>query len=177
MSVALDRRPHERRDRRTQQMILFSIAHQTLAIAAEAVKEIRSTDGLAGIVIEFENSPIPKVRHLIPQANRCRYVVSGCAHFRLRTTRPTLALLLRQFRAAVLVDSVERMVEISAVYPLPRAFSGEERVWYRGLAYLDEHIVPVVQPGGFLRSEQFDELDAAVARLEVDPTPGGPLHP
>jgi chemotaxis signal transduction protein len=177
MSVALDSRPHGRRDRRPEQMILFSMARHAFLIAAEAVKEIRSTDGLAGVVVEFENSNIPKVRHLIPGGQRCRYVVSGCAHFHLPTTRPTLALMLRQFRVAVLVDSVERMAEVPAVYPLPLAFSGEERIWYRGLAYLDEHIIPVVQPGGFLTREQFDRLDAAALATAAEVEPQGSVHP
>ncbi|HXW55643.1 MAG TPA: hypothetical protein VEJ67_07855 [Candidatus Cybelea sp.] len=177
MSVALDSRAHGRRDRRPEQMILFSIARQAFLIAAEAVKEIRSTDGLAGVVVEFENSQIPKVRHLIPSGPRGRYVVSGCTHFHLPATRPTLALMLRQFRAAVLVDSVERMAEVPAVYPLPLAFSGEERIWYRGLAYLDEHIIPVVQPGGFLTREEFDRLGAAAPATLPEVEPQGSVQP
>jgi chemotaxis signal transduction protein len=176
MSVALDSKSHRRRDPRPEQMILFSVARQTFLIAAEAVKEIRSTDGLAGSVVEFENSQVPKVRHLMPQGQRCRYVVSGCAHFHLPTTRPTLVLMLRQFRAAVLVDSVERMAEIPAVYPLPRAYSGEERIWYRGLAYLEEHIIPVIQPGGFLTREQFERLDAAAGAIRAEAQAEGPVH-
>jgi hypothetical protein len=174
MNAAPHSRLQPRRERRPEQMILFSIARQPFLIAPEAVKEIRSTDGLTGVVIEFENSAIAKVRHLIPHVHGSRYVVSGCAHFHLPTTRPTLALILRQFRAAVLVDRVERMAEIPAVYPLPRAFSGEERIWYRGLAYLEEHIIPVVQPGGFLTREQFAQLDAVAPRLE--PQHEGPVH-
>jgi len=154
------------RTRRPEQVILFSIANQTFAVAAQAVKEIRSTDSLAATAVEFEGSDISKVHHIIERAHRTFYVISGCAHFRLPVTRPTLALILRQFRAAVLVDAIERMAEIPAVYPLPLAFSGEERTWYRGFAYLEDRLIPVVQPGGFLTREQFEHLDRIAPRLE-----------
>jgi chemotaxis signal transduction protein len=175
MNVGVRPTTHARRDRRPEQVILFSVARRTFAIAAEAVKEIRSTDSIAGIAVDFDSSAIPKVRHLIPRGHRTYYVVSGCAHFHLPTTRPTLALILRQFRGAVLVDAVERMAEIPVVYPLPRAFRGEERTWYRGLAYLEEHIVPVVNPGGFLTREQCEQLDRLAPPVDLEPQPEGPL--
>lgn len=153
--------------RRTEQVILFSIGRQTFAIAAEAVKEIRSTDSLAGSAIEFESAELPKVRHFIERGQRNYYIVNGCLHFNLPTTRPTLALILRQFRAAILVDAIERMTEIAAVHPLPLAFSGQERAWYRGLAYLDDCVIPVVHPGGFLTHQQFEQLDRLALRVET----------
>jgi len=158
------RRPE--RVRRPEHVILFSIGNQTFAIAADAVKEIRSTDSLAATAVEFEGSDISKVHHTIERGHRTFYVVSGCAHFRLPVTRPTLALILRQYRAALLVDAIERMAEIPAVYPLPLAFSGEERTWYRGLAYLDDRLIPVVQPAGFLTRAQFEHLDRLAPRVE-----------
>ena len=62
------------------------------------------------------------------------------------------------------VDRIERMSDISAVYPLPRAFTGAERRWYRGLAYLDDHVLPVVAPTGFLTAEEFKRLDEQSSR-------------
>ncbi len=150
--------------RRSEQVILFLVSHQTFAIAADAVKEIRSTDSLAGAAIEFETADVPKVRHVIERGRRMCYVVNGCAHFHLPVSRPALALLLRQFRVAFLVDSVERIAEIPAVYALPLAFSGEERNWYRGLAYIEDRVIPIVQPGGFLTREQFELLDRLAPR-------------
>jgi chemotaxis signal transduction protein len=152
-----------RRGRHSEAMILFCIANQTFAIAADAVQEIRSTDSLGGSAIEIEQAELPKVRHLVERARRTYYVVSGCAHFRLRVTRPTLVLILRQIRAAVLVDSIERMAEVSKVYPLPRGFEGEERKWYRGLTYLEDRVIPVIHPGGFLTVDEFARLDQAAA--------------
>ena len=152
-----------RRGRHSEAGILFCIANQTFAIAADAVQEIRSTDSLGGSAIEIEQAELPKVRHLVERARRTYYVVSGCAHFGLRVTRPTLVLILRQIRAAVLVDSIERMAEVSKIHPLPRGFEGEERKWYRGLTYLEDRVIPVIHPGGFLTVEEFARLDQAVA--------------
>jgi len=155
-----------RRTRRAEPVILFTVSGETFAIAAEAVQEIRSTDGLAGAAVEFEQSEVPKVRHTIERARRTYYVVSAAKHFGLRLTRPTLVLILRQLRSAVLVDRIEGMAEIAAVHPLPRAFTGEERNWYRGLAYLHDAVVPVVRPSGFLTAEEFLRLDQAWKAVE-----------
>ena len=152
-----------RRARASEAVILFCIANQTFAIAADAVQEIRSTDSLGGTAIEIEQAEVPKVRHLVERARRTYYVVSGCAHFGLRVTRPTLVLILRQIRAAVLVDSIERMADVATVHPLPRGFEGDERKWYRGLTYLEDRVIPVINPGGFLTVEEFLRLDQAAA--------------
>jgi len=150
-----------RRAQASEAVILFCIANQTFAIAADAVQEIRSTDSLGGAAIEIEEADVPKVRHLVERARRTYYVVSGCSHFGLRLTRPTLVLILRQIRAAVLVDSIERMADVSKIHPLPRAFEGEERKWYRGLTYLEDRVIPLIHPGGFLTVEEFARLDRA----------------
>ena len=152
-----------RRARASEAVILFCIANQTFAIAADAVQEIRSTDSLGGTAIEIKQAEVPKVRHLVERARRTYYVVSGCAHFGLRMTRPTLVLILRQIRAAVLVDSIERMADVATIHPLPRGFQGEERKWYRGLTYLEDRVIPVINPGGFLTVEEFARLDQAAA--------------
>jgi hypothetical protein len=74
-------------------------------------------------------------------------------------------LMLRQIRVAVLVDKIERMAEISGLHALPRAFVGAERQWYRGLAYLEDQVIPVVSPLGFLTSQEFERLDGAAAEV------------
>jgi chemotaxis signal transduction protein len=93
--------------------------------------------------------------------------VNAGAHFALPVTRPTLVLILRQLRVAVLVDKIERMAEISTVHALPQAFEGEERRWYRGLTYVDDHVIPVIQPSGFLTADEFRRLDHATAMAAV----------
>jgi chemotaxis signal transduction protein len=159
MSLAGHGNARTRRVRRPEQVILFLVSGQTFGIAAGAVKEIRSTDSVAGAALEFDNSNLPKVSHTIERDRRLCYIVNGCVHFHLPVTRPTLALVLRQFRVAFLVDSVDRIAEIPAVYSLPMAFSGEERTWYRGLAYFEDRVIPIVQPGGFLTRAEFEHLD------------------
>jgi hypothetical protein len=131
------------------------------AISADSVQEIRSTDSLAGAASEIENPELPKVRHTIDRSRRTYYVVNAGMHFGLPVTRPALVLILRQFRAALLVDRIDRMADILGVYPLPLSFAGDERRWYRGLAYLDDAVIPVVEPTGFLTPEEFQRLDRA----------------
>jgi len=135
------------------------VAHQSFAISADSVQEIRSTDSLSGAANDIEQPLFTKVRHTVERAHRKYYVVNACAHFNLPVTRPTLVLILRQLRVAVLVDKIERMADINAVHALPRAFIGEERRWYRGLAYVDDHVIPVIEPTGFLTREEFMALD------------------
>lgn len=150
-----------KRQHRRESVILFSIANSLFAIAADAVHEIRSADSLAGSAVELGTSPVQKVTHTAERAQRVYYVVSGCAHFGLPRTRPVMVLMLRDIPAAVLVDAIENMSEVPAVHPLPRAYTGDERNWYRGLAYVRECVVPVVNPHGFLTVEELGKLDAA----------------
>jgi chemotaxis signal transduction protein len=168
MKIANSDASNSRRSTTSEPMILFRVAHQTFAIAADAVQEIRSTDGLAAAATEFEQTEVPKVHHTIERAHRTYYVVNASAHFGLPVTRPTLVLILRQLRAAVLVDQIERMTDIFTVHPLPRAFAGQERRWYRGLTYLDDHVIPVIQPNGFLTPDEFDRLDRAAMAIAAE---------
>lgn len=150
-----------RRVRRPETVVLFAVANQMFAIAADAVQEIRSTDSLGGSAIEIDQIEIGKVRHTVERGGRTYFVVNAGMHFGLPVTRPMLVLILRRSRVAVLIDRIERMAEISAVYPLPLAFSGDERRWYRGLAHLDDLVIPVIDPEGFLTDEELRALDLA----------------
>jgi chemotaxis signal transduction protein len=167
MKIASQETGKARRARPSEQMILFTIANRMFAIAAEAVQEIRSTDSLAGSANELDHPEVSKVRHTLERSHRTYYVVNAGAHFALPVTRPTLVLILRQLRVAVLVDKIERMAEISTVHALPQAFEGEERRWYRGLTYVDDHVIPVIQPSGFLTADEFRRLDHATAMAAV----------
>jgi chemotaxis signal transduction protein len=167
MKIAVQESLLPHRSRRPEQAIVFSVAHQEFAIAAESVQEIRSADSLASTAIELEYVALPKVRHTVERAHHTYYVVNAGVHFSLPISRPTLVLIMRQLRVAVLVDRIERMGEISGVFPLPRAFAGDERRWYRGLAYLEDHVIPVVRPSGFLTDEEFQLLDRATLASAV----------
>jgi chemotaxis signal transduction protein len=166
MKIASQDKAKPKRGKSSEQVILFTAGHRTFAIAAESVQEIRSTDSLGGSAIEMEQAEVPKVKHLVERAGRNYFIVNACAHFGLRVTRPTLVLILRKIRAAVLVDSIERMEELTTVHALPKAFGGDERNWYRGLAYLEDTVVPVINPSGFLTTAEFARLDAAANTVE-----------
>ncbi len=159
MTSALEAGGKSRPSRRRETVILFFVARQMFAIAADSVQEIRSTDSLSGAANEMEQSAVPKVRHTIERNRRTYFVVNAGTHFNLPATRPSLVLILRELRVAVLVDRIERMAEIPALYALPRAFGGPECRWYRGLAYVDDVVIPVVRPAGFLTLEEFQQLD------------------
>jgi chemotaxis signal transduction protein len=162
MSAADERKEKAARHRKPEAVILFWVANQMFAIAAESVQEIRSTDGLAGAANEIDQQVVPKVRHILEWNRRTCYVVNAGVHFGLPVSRPTLVLILRRMRIAVLVDRIDRMTEIPAVYPLPQAFGGKERRWYRGLAYIDDSVIPVVEPSGFLSADELGALDRTV---------------
>lgn len=153
--------PHARRSEKCEAVIVFAVARQLFAIAADAVQEIRSTDSIAGSASEIAELSVPKVRHTIERGPHVYFVVNAGVHFHLPVTRPTLVLLLRQFRVAVLVDRIEEMAEIPAVFNLPHAFTGDERRWYCGLAYLNDHVIPVINPSGFISDAEFLLLDRA----------------
>ena len=168
MKIASHDKAKPRRGKNSEQAILFNAGHRTFAIAAESVQEIRSTDSLGGSAIELDQTDVPKVKHLVERAGRNYFIVNACTHFGLRLTRPTLVLILRQIRAAVLVDGIERMEELSAIHALPKAFRGEERNWYRGLAYIEDNVIPVVSPSGFLTAAEFETLDAAAKAVQFE---------
>ena len=133
MSLANRETVKSRPGRPSEQVILFSVGNHSFAIAAEAVQEIRSTDSLSGTAAEIENSEIEKVAHTLKHARHSFYVVNARIHFGLPASRPTLVMILRGMRVAVLVDRIERMAEVSSMHQLPRAFVGQERKWYRGI--------------------------------------------
>jgi chemotaxis signal transduction protein len=152
-----------RKVRRTEQLILFTVGAQRFGIAASAVHEVRSIDSLAGAAAELAQNEFPKVQHMIQRGKRNYYVVHGGNHFRITATRPALVLVLRQSRVAILVDGIESMATISRLYGLPQAFVGDERQWYRGLALIEDRVVPVVDPLGFLSEEDVERLDEYAA--------------
>ena len=161
MTISAQDVQNVRRGRPKEQAILFTVGGKPFAVAADAVHEIRSADSLAGSAIEISQNAVAKVKHIVHRANRAYYVVNGCVHFELRPTRPRLVLILRGSRAAVLVDKIERMENIHPPLPLPLAYRGAEREWYRGLTYVDEQVIPVVNPAGFLTSAELSALDDA----------------
>jgi len=145
---------------RTEQIILFRASNQVFAISSASVQEVRSVDSLAGAAVEINETTLAKVRHAIRRSDRNLYVVSAPLHFGLRPTPSALIFLLRRSRVALLVDGIEKMTTMTRLQALPGAFCHEERTWYRGLTVLDQSVIPVVNPAGFLTTEEISLLDS-----------------
>ncbi|HXE90288.1 MAG TPA: chemotaxis protein CheW [Terriglobales bacterium] len=150
------------RSRRSEPVILFAVGPATFAIAAQAVDEIRSTQGLCPLELPAGQGHLAKVRYTLERGSRTLYVVDVARHFRAGEAAPNRVLLLRDMPVALLVAGVDRMTEIVSVRALPRAFRGDERRWYRGLALIAEQVVPVVNPESFLTKAEQMVLGSAL---------------
>jgi chemotaxis signal transduction protein len=160
MKIAVPERRRERA-RRGEAVILFVVAGHRFAIAASAVDEIRTVEGLQPMS-GFWTKGV-KVRNVLQRERKMYFVVDANAHFRLLPSRQHRVLILHDAPLAVAVEAIDRMAEIAALYALPRAFTGEERHWYRGLAVIDGDVVPVVTPGAFLSDTEVAMLQARMA--------------
>jgi hypothetical protein len=60
------------------------------------------------------------------------------------------------------VDGIERMTSMTRLQAMPLAFCHDERRWYRGLTALDQTVVPVVDPKGFLSLEELTLLEKSL---------------
>lgn len=161
--AATHKAPHVR----TEQIILFRCSTQVFAISSASVQEVRSVDSLAGSPMEIEEPSLPKVRHVFRRGEQNLYVVNGAVHFGLRPSPASLIFLLRRARTALLIDGIEKMTTMTRLQALPAAFCHEERVWYRGLTVLDQSVIPVVDPEGFLTTDELFLLDALVGRMGI----------
>jgi chemotaxis signal transduction protein len=146
---------------RTEQIILFRVSGQTFAISSASVQEVRSVDNIAGMAQDLPDSTIRKVRHSIRRGDRTLYIVNAALHFGLQPQPASLVFFLRRTRTALLIDGIEKMTTMSRLQALSLAFQGDERNWYRGLTTLDQTVIPVVKPEGFLSLEELTLLEAA----------------
>ncbi len=152
---------------RSEQIILFRIGEQLFALSSSSVQEVRSADSLSGGAYEINALGIDKVRQFVRRGPNTLFLVSGASHFGLSAPDGILAFVLRNTRTALLVDSIEKMTAMTRLQALPLSFCHEERQWYRGLTALDQTVVPVVRPEGFLSDEELMMLDAALPPPEV----------
>ena len=152
---------------RSEQIILFRIGEQLFALSSSSIQEVRSADSLSGGAHEISAPGIDKVRQFVRRGPNTLFLVSGAAHFGLSVPDGILAFVLRNTRTALLVDSIEKMTAMTRLQALPLSFCHEERQWYRGLTALDQTVVPVVRPEGFLSDEELMMLDAALPLPEV----------
>jgi len=155
---------------RTEQIILFRSSSQIFAISSGSVQEVRSVDSLAGAAIEVSEPRVVKVRHAIRRGDRNLYVVNVALHFGLPPSAAVLVFVLRKSRVALLVDGIEKMTTMTMLQALPGAFCHEERQWYRGLTVLEQNVIPVVSPEGFLTRGELAVLDAVSATASLAPS-------
>ena len=79
---------------------------------------------------------------------------------------PARLLLMRDADLALSVDAIDRMAEVTVLHPLPRAFRGEERNWYRGLVLIGEDVVPVLNPAVLLSKSELAALQTMLPKSE-----------
>lgn len=154
--------PPKQKALRSEQIILFRVGGQLFAISSGSVQEVRSVDSLAGSATDFDSPLVRKVRHAVHRGDRTLFVVNGAMHFGLPLTPGTLVFVLRDTRTALLIDAIEKMTSMTRLQALPLSFCHEEREWYRGLTALEQMVVPVVNPKGFLSPQELSLLDAAL---------------
>jgi len=146
--------------------ILFAIGPQKFAIAASAVDRIHDLEGLESIPPHV-HPRLAKVRYTFERESRRYYVVDANMLFRTLPSRHSPAKR-EQAGVALAVDGIDRMTSLPRIQSLPKAFHGDERSWYRGLAVVDGRVVPVVNPASVLNSAELMVLDSAVnARLAL----------
>jgi chemotaxis signal transduction protein len=152
---------------KSEQIILFRVSGQLFAISSAAVQEVRSADSMSGAAAEISAPGLRKVRHVVRRGDRSLFIVNGAMHFGLHAAEGTLLFVLRKTRTALLIDGIEKMTSMTRLQSLPLCFCHEERQWYRGLTALDQTVVPVVHPEGFLSSEELALLDSALLQTDA----------
>src|SRR3974390_375096 len=152
---------HKTASVRAEQIILFRASSEVFAISSGAVQEVRSVDSLAGAPVGVSEPGLKKVQHAIRRGDKNIYVVNTAMHFGLPPSPVALIFVLRKSRVALLVNAIEKMTSMTRLQALPGAFCNQERSWYRGLTVLDQNVIPVVDPAGFLSKDELFLLDAA----------------
>src|SRR5260370_32452642 len=147
---------------KTEQIILFRISGHLFAISSASVQEVRSADSMSGAATEINAPGLRKVRRVLRRGDRSLFMVNGAMHFGLHAAAGALLLVLRKTRTALLIDGIEKMATMTRLQALPLSFCHEERRWYRGLTALDQTVVPVTHPEGFLSPEELALLDEAL---------------
>jgi chemotaxis signal transduction protein len=148
-----------------EDVIVFAVSGFKLAIAAGAVKEIRGMEDLHPFTLGGISAQIAKLQFTLERNGTTYFVVDAAQHFQLPPSHPSRVMVLRNVPTGVLVDSTDRIMEISALHALPPAFTHAERGWYRGLAVVSGQVVPVVNHGAFLNRAELETLRAGLERV------------
>jgi chemotaxis signal transduction protein len=148
-----------------EDVIVFAVGGFKLAIAAGVVKEIRGMEDLHPFALGGISAQIAKLKYTLERNGTTYFVVDAAQHFQLPESHGSRVMVLRNVPTGVLVDSTDRIMEISSLHALPRAFTHEERGWYRGLAVVNGAVVPVVNHNAFLNREELEILRAGLERV------------
>jgi chemotaxis signal transduction protein len=153
---------------RSEQIILFRAGGQLFAISSASVQEVRSVESVTSAGRDVSHPEFSKVEHFIQRGEVSFYLVNAATHFGIPAAAAALVFILRRTRTALLVDGIERMASMSRLQALPQSFCHQEREWYRGLAALDQTVVPVIKPEGFLTPADLFVLDASMLQNNAE---------
>jgi chemotaxis signal transduction protein len=148
-----------------EDMIVFAVGGFKFAIAAGAVKEIRGMEDLHAFTLGGISGQIAKLKYTLERGGTTYFVVDAAQHFLLPASHASRVMVLRNAPTGVLVDSTDRIMEISSLHALPRAFTHEERGWYRGLAVVNGTVIPVVNHNAFLNRSELEILRSGLERV------------
>jgi chemotaxis signal transduction protein len=166
--VRLETKSRKPKTRQTEDVILFSCSGMKFAMPAASVDEIRNLDGLTAFNAGQFNPKLAKVKSLLTREKKDRdktyFVVDASQLFRIKPAKVGRVMVLRDSKAALAVERIDRMTQIASVISMPLAFSGQEREWYRGLALIHEIVVPLINPEAILSAGDVAVLDAMLAK-------------
>lgn len=148
-----------------EDVIAFEVGGYRLAIAASVVKEIRGMDGLQPFTLGGITAKIGKLKYTLERNGTTHFVIDAAQHFQLPASQASRVLVLRNAPIGVLVDSTDRIMEISSLHAVPRPFMHEERIWYRGLAVVNNTVVPVVNHHALLNRAELEILRDGLERV------------
>ncbi|MBZ5489804.1 MAG: chemotaxis protein CheW [Acidobacteriia bacterium] len=148
-----------------EDVIVFAVGGYKLAVAAGAIKEIRGMDDLHPFKLGGISAQIAKLKYTLERSGTTYFVIDAAQHFRLPASHASRVMVLRNMPTGVLVDSTDRIMEISALHAVPPAFTHEERAWYRGLAVVNGLVVPIVNHNAFLNRAELETLRAGLERV------------
>ena len=122
-------------------------------------------DGLHPFMLGGIAAQIGKLKYTLERNGTTYFVIDAAKHFQLAESQASRVMMLRNAPVGVLVDSTDRIMEISALHVLPGAFTHEERGWYRGLAVVNNAVVPVVNHHAFLNRAELEILRDGLERV------------
>lgn len=125
--------------RRAEPIVIFRIGTQRFVLSSAEIEEIR----------DLHSGAVPAT--VTTRRNAKISVVLADRVFGLHSTVREQLLILKRHAVAVAIDRIEGMSELREIVALPHGFHGTEQSWYRGLALVSGHILPVVNSAIFAK--------------------------